>query len=65
MTLTAPDTIVLECDLDVNLLSQDEYCITSKISQDGTNNNPIFVNKLTENNLEKITEDNTNVKIKE
>jgi hypothetical protein len=65
MTLTAPDTIVLECDLDVNLLSEAEYCITSKISQDGTNNNPIFVNKLTENNLEKITEDNTNVKIKE
>lgn len=65
MTLTAPDTIVLECDLDVNLLSQEEYCITSKISQDGTNNNPIFVNKLTEDNLEKITEDNTNVKIKE
>lgn len=65
MTLSAPDTIILECDLDSNLLNSDIYSISSKISNYGTNNNPIFVNKLTESGLDKILESGLDNKIKE
>lgn len=57
MQLLNPNTIILRCYVDTNLLNGRNFCITSKISDDGTNNNLPLNNKLTEQNDDKITED--------
>ena len=51
------DTIILRCYVNTNLLSGSNFCISSKISEEGMNNiNPDEV-KLTEDTQEKVTED--------
>lgn len=60
--LTA-DTIVLRCYVDTNLLNGNDFCITSKISEDGKlNNNPEDV-KITEAGEDKLIELGTETKI--
>lgn len=57
------DTIVLRCYVNTNLLVGNNFCISSKISEDGQQNINPPTNKLLENGLDKITEDALNVKI--
>lgn len=49
-------TIILRCYVNTNILNGRNFCISSKISDDGTNNNLPMNNKLTESNDDKITE---------
>lgn len=59
------NTIILRCYVNTNLLTGNNFCISSKISEDGQpNNNPVD-NKWTEDSQDKITEDETNIKITE
>lgn len=58
-----PTTIILRCYVNTNLLSGSEFCISSKISDEGVSNPNPDDNKITENNIDKITEDGTNTKI--
>ena len=58
-----PTTIILRCYVNTNLLSGSEFCISSKISDEGVLNPNPDNNKITENNIDKITEDGTNTKI--
>ncbi|CAB4152092.1 hypothetical protein UFOVP597_50 [uncultured Caudovirales phage] len=51
------NTIIYTCNFDASKISGSNYCFTSKISELGTNNNPIFEIKITEDNIDKITED--------
>lgn len=51
------NTIIYTCNFDASKISGTNYCFTSKISELGTNNNPIFENKITEDSIDKITED--------
>jgi hypothetical protein len=57
------NTIILRCYVNTNLLSASNFCITSKISEDGQDNNHPEQNKITEDNQDKITEDALNYKI--
>jgi hypothetical protein len=57
------NTIILRCYVNTNLLSGSNFCITSKISEDGQDNNHPEQNKITEDNQDKITEDALNYKI--
>jgi len=57
MTFTSSTIITLSCLLDLSQLDGDNFCITSKISEDGTDNNHIEMVKLMEDSTEKITED--------
>ena len=50
-------TIVYTATFDASGISGNEYCFTSKISEQGKQNNPIFDNKITEDGIDKITED--------
>jgi hypothetical protein len=50
-------TIVYTATFDASGISGNEYCFTSKISEQGKPNNPIFDNKITEDAIDKITED--------
>lgn len=60
--LTA-NTIILRCYVDTNLLNGNDFCITSKISEDGKlNNNPEDV-KITEAGEDKLIELGTETKI--
>ena len=56
---TRPDskTIIYTATFDASAISGTDYCFTSKISEQGKPNNPIFENKITEDNIDKITED--------
>jgi hypothetical protein len=57
------NTIVLRSYVDTNLLNGDNFCITSKISDDGIlNNNPEEV-KITEAGEDKLIETGTEPKI--
>lgn len=57
------NTIVLRCYVDTNLLNGSDFCITSKISDDGIlNNNPEDV-KITELGDDKLLENGTETKI--
>ena len=59
------NTIILRCYVNTNSLTGNNFCISSKISEDGQpNNNPVD-NKWTEDSQDKITEDETNIKITE
>ena len=59
------NTIILRCYVNTNILSGNNFCISSKISEDGQpNNNPVD-NKWTEDSQDKITEDETNIKVTE
>lgn len=59
----SPTTIILRCYVNTNLLDGSNFCISSKISEDGQVNNNPEENKITEDNIDKITEDGSNVKI--
>lgn len=61
---TRPDskTIIYTATFDASNISGSDYCFTSKISEQGKPNNPIFENKITEDDIDKITED-LNLKI--
>jgi hypothetical protein len=50
-------TIIYTCTFDATNITGTDYCFTSKISEQGINNNPIFEVKITEDNIDKITED--------
>jgi hypothetical protein len=52
-----PETIIYECNLKSLNLFDNNYSFTSKVSDEGVNNNPVFEKKIMENNTEKITED--------
>lgn len=65
MQYFSSDTIILRCFVNTNLLDGNNFCISSKISEDGQQNNNPEENKLTEDSQDKITEDETNVKIVE
>jgi hypothetical protein len=57
------NTIVLRSYVDTNLLNGDDFCITSKISDDGKlNNNPEEI-KITEAGEDKLIETGTETKI--
>jgi hypothetical protein len=56
MQFLDPTTIILRCYVNTNLLNGRNFCISSKISDEGTNNNLPMNNKLTESNDDKITE---------
>ena len=49
------NTIILRAYVNTNLLDGSNFCITSKISEDGQENNNPELNKLTEDNQDKIT----------
>lgn len=51
-----PKTIIYTATFDGSAISGKEYCFTSKISEQGKPNNPIFENKITEDDIDKITE---------
>lgn len=51
------NTIIYTCGLNNDKISLNNYCIGSKISEQGISNNPIFEIKITEDNIDKITED--------
>lgn len=57
MTFTSPTIITLTCLLDMSKLQGTNYCISSKISEEGTNNNFIEYDKLMEDGTPKFTED--------
>jgi hypothetical protein len=57
------NTIILRAYVNTNLLDGSNFCISSKISEDGQENNNPELNKLTEDNQDKITEDALNIKI--
>lgn len=59
------NTIILRCYVNTNLLTGNNFCISSKISEDGQPNNNPEDNKWTEDSQDKITEDETNIKITE
>jgi hypothetical protein len=50
-------TIIYTATFDATNISGSNYCFTSKISEQGKPNNPIFESKITEDNIDKITED--------
>jgi hypothetical protein len=50
-------TVIYKCNFDATNIPDVEYCFTSKISDQGINNNPIFELKITEDNIVKETED--------
>lgn len=52
-----PKTIIYTATFDASGISGTDYCFTSKISEQGKQNNPIFEVKITEDNIDKITED--------
>jgi hypothetical protein len=54
---TTSQIITLSCLVDMKKLQGTNYCITSKISEEGTNNNPIIYDKIMEDGTLKITED--------
>lgn len=60
LDVTKPDlkTIIYSCTFDATNISGTDYCFTSKISEQGIDNNPIFEVKITEDNIDKATEDN-------
>jgi len=57
MTFTSSTIITLSCLLDMNKLQGSNYCITSKISEEGTDNNHVEFDKITEDDIQKVTED--------
>lgn len=57
MEFTSSTVITLKCLLDMNKLQGSNYCISSKISEEGTDNNHIEFGKLTEDGIAKLTED--------
>lgn len=59
----SPNTIILRCYVNTNLLNGNNFCISSKISEEGQENNNPEENKITEDSEDKVTEDATNVKI--
>jgi hypothetical protein len=61
LNLTAPNTIELTCLLDSNKISGN-FTITSKISEDGTDNNHVEYDKIMESGIAKLTE-NSETKI--
>ena len=56
LNLVSANTIELTCLLDSSKIS-DSFTITSKISEDGTDNNHVEYDKLMEDGTQKITED--------
>lgn len=56
-TRPSVDTIIYTCTFDATNITGTDYCFTSKISEEGSNNNPTFEYKITEDNIDKITED--------
>ncbi|MEI8137085.1 MAG: hypothetical protein WCH21_07170, partial [Bacteroidota bacterium] len=50
-------TIIYECNLKTLNLFDSIYSFTSKVSDLGINNNPVYSMKITENAIEKLTED--------
>jgi hypothetical protein len=56
-------TIILRCYVNTNLLNGKNFCISSKISDEGQQNINPEENKITEDGTDKITEDGSNVKI--
>ena len=59
LDVTKPDlkTVIYTCTFDATNITGTDYCFTSKISEQGIDNNPIFEVKITEDNIDKITED--------
>lgn len=55
----SPTTIVLRCFVQTNMLEGNNFCISSKISEDSSfDNNTPENNKLTEAGIDKVTESN-------
>lgn len=52
MTLFNPKTIIMDCELNSDILTGNDYCITSKVSPNGQQNNPIFEVKVTSEDAE-------------
>jgi hypothetical protein len=50
-------TIIYECNLKTLNLFDSMYSFTSKVSDLGINNNPVYSMKITENAIEKLTEE--------
>lgn len=50
-------TIIYECNLKTVNLFDSMYSFTSKVSDLGINNNPVYSMKITENAIEKLTEE--------
>jgi hypothetical protein len=59
MEFTSATEITLRCLVDTSLLTGGTYSIGSKISEDGTDNNHIEYGKITEDSIDKLTEDLT------
>lgn len=57
MTYTSSSVITLSCLLDMSKMQGTNYCISSKISEEGANNNFIEYEKLMEDGTTKLTED--------
>lgn len=55
-----PTTIVLRCYVNTNLLDGNDFCISSKISEEGSQNNNPEENKITsEDGVDKLTSGNS------
>jgi len=63
MEFATSDTIILRCFVNTNLLNGTNFCITSKISEEGKDNNHPLHDKLTELGEDKILENALETKV--
>lgn len=63
MEFVGLNTIILRCYVDTNLLDGNNFCISSKISEEGQDNNHSEEAKITELGEDKLLENGTETKI--